>query len=529
MTKSHLSLDNDNTDSRSVQISTGSWLDSLPACPKAYCNAEQENYPSTRQGKKRIRSQQPVSIQKEVIFPMKRGSKRIRRQKPVEVPSKHRKLVEMSANSMELSTQARRSKRLPANLQPKSSIQTRSTPKPRRNGSPFQGDIDPDLTPKPQRNLVSKSLAAIPHLPHLFGDPGGPDDSEDQSVPPSPSKSSGSQPNSYIAKSKSSRVRSPVKNIGDFELSDIQVEMKAFGTYTMPSGARGLCQDLKRIGTGQGAMPAAVKKKAMTYLKEDFLLETNFAPEADEYKKVGVRLEGSLDPDAFWGQILDILEAALECQNWRLPESSWNSEVHSKILRLALRGHWISKGVRYRDVTTAKITDTSLLPTVSSGPGSPMQSKMVDYVLVMERSPVLAEKIRAKLGAENRASINHTAAEHIRFDPIAVSIETKRAAIAEETAHVQLGMWVVAHFARLRQLTLNETQLPALPILIVQGHDWKFMIAEAMADRSIVILRDWLLGSTNSVLGIYQIVAAVRRLAKWVDEDYRPWFEKNAL
>jgi len=51
--------------------------------------------------------------------------------------------------------------------------------------------------------------------------------------------------------------------------------------------------------------------------------------------------------------------------------------VHSSLLNLALRGKWRSKGIWYRDVTTARIRDKSLLDINQ-------QSKMVDYTLVIE-------------------------------------------------------------------------------------------------------------------------------------------------
>jgi hypothetical protein len=175
-----------------------------------------------------------------------------------------------------------------------------------------------------------------------------------------------------------------------------------------------------------------------------------------------------------------------------------------------------------------------------------MQSKMVDYALIIDPSASLSERISATLRAEGKSSVNHTGAEHVRFSPVAVSFETKRAAIDEDDAHVQLGIWVAAHFARLRQLVAarwkvngslepsRDVQLPILPLVIIQGHDWKMMVAEAVRDGGdrgykVVMLRDLRLGSTDTVLGVYQLVEAVRRLARWVDKEYKLWLEGEAL
>jgi len=55
------------------------------------------------------------------------------------------------------------------------------------------------------------------------------------------------------------------------------------------------------------------------------------------------------------------------------------------------------------------------------------------------------------------------------------------------------------------------------------------MVAEATEDRRIVLLKEITLGKTNSALGVYQIVAALKRLARCINEEYKPWFEENAL
>ncbi|CAM6085752.1 unnamed protein product [Calypogeia fissa] len=241
-----------------------------------------------------------------------------------------------------------------------------------------------------------------------------------------------------------------------------------------------------------------------------------------------------------WRQVLLILSATRECRTQHLPEASWNAEVHSRLLR--------AKGVWYRDITMAKIGDAGLLPTAYTGgaAGAVMTGKMVDYALIVEPDAGLGERVRETLRREGRGGINATGAEHVRFAPVAVSLETKRAAIDEDEGCVQLGMWVAANFARLRQLVRNrfdsigglggegEVWLPVLPLVMCQGHDWKMMVAEAIVepgadDFKVVILRDLRLGSTDSVLGIYQLVEAVRRLARWVDEEYRPWLEREAL
>lgn len=363
----------------------------------------------------------------------------------------------------------------------------------------------------------------------------------------------------------------------------------------MPSAAKALVRDLRRIGSGRGVIPWSVRERAMGWLEDIIFDDSPFYKDEVETDELDVENEGRVwmvgnkDNDRhelIWQRVLEILEAARECRTASLPEAAWNAEVHSRLLRAALEGLWHRKGVWYRDISSAKITDASLLPTVGlSAAGLTMQGKMVDYALVIDPEPALRERISETLRAEGTCagagrgesggansqggngsgsvkgkSINATAAEHVRFEPIAVSFETKRAAIDEDDAHVQLGIWVAAHFARLRQLVAARrravegaddrnteagtgVRLPILPLVIIQGHDWKVMVAEAVQNGTVgdkrstedsqgyrvVILRDLRLGSTDTVLGIYQLVGAVRMLARWVNEEYRPWLQSETL
>ena len=62
--------------------------------------------------------------------------------------------------------------------------------------------------------------------------------------------------------------------------------------------------------------------------------------------------------------------------------------------------------------------------------------------------------------------------QFICLKPIAISIETKRAAILQDEAHLQSGFWIAAHFAKLRQLmqqghTLEPKDLPVLAVVLV--------------------------------------------------------------
>lgn len=68
--------------------------------------------------------------------------------------------------------------------------------------------------------------------------------------------------------------------------------------------------------------------------------------------------------------------------------------------------------------------------------------------------------------------------------------------------------------------------LPILPLILVQGHTWTLKFYQSNGERELVVYGQRVLGSTETVVGVYQIVEAVGRLARWAHDDYRPWLER---
>jgi hypothetical protein len=161
----------------------------------------------------------------------------------------------------------------------------------------------------------------------------------------------------------------------------------------------------------------------------------------EDGKETEEKATEGLGHELFWHIAGMICQATNECLVEHEPESSWNSKVHSRILRLAFEGYWKEREIWYEDII---------------------------------------EKLRPEIGV---ASINQTASEWVRFKLIAVNIETKRGAVEEDKAHVQLRTWITAQFARLRQLTTSDTEFPSLPVLSVQGKRWLLMIASMKANE----------------------------------------------
>ena len=126
--------------------------------------------------------------------------------------------------------------------------------------------------------------------------------------------------------------------------------------------------------------------------------------------------------------------------------------------------------------------------------------------------------------AKGLSSISHSDAEYLRFNPIGVSIEVKRALIDEKEAEIQLATWVKAHYAKLQQMisVRSTTTMPILPLITIQGYSWSFMLAEMQTPMRIIIHKELTIGKVDTMLGIYQVVAAMRKLADWLADMYKP-------
>lgn len=376
-----------------------------------------------------------------------------------------------------------------------------------------------DDEPTPKAVLQSKNLGTIPKL---VGN-----SSEKWDV----IHSEGSTGNSESTIS--NRSSSPRKARFNMQLAKVSVENTTFGApgRELPASANSLYRAIKSIDLHRRVLPSAIRS----------VIE-NTVEDLDEDMYYNISSDDTEDPQihlARWQRILLVLEAARECKDEDDPESAWNSEVHSRVLRIALESRE-SRRVWYEDLTSARISERRLLPQIS---GFSAKSKMVDYGIVIQPSvdSILAASIKRLCREQQIDSVNQTNANHVCFKPIAVSIETKRAAVEEDQAILQLNTWVSAHFAKLDSLigthAPNEkakaevrvkATMPILPLVKVQGHDWKLLIAEKKTD-SILIHGELVIGSTQSHLGVYQILAALRRLAQWVEDEYRPWWIREIL
>ncbi|KAK2468119.1 hypothetical protein H9L39_20341 [Fusarium oxysporum f. sp. albedinis] len=333
------------------------------------------------------------------------------------------------------------------------------------------------------------------------------------------SASSHSAPVLKRPKSVSSRS-SPSRQIRNAEINQTGFRMGSFRLDTYPESLNALRCELRDIGLGDGILPASLENE----LRHADSEIPRFAFDRDEATRAQTEAIATDLPPIDWVQAL--MKRADECELNRECEASWNGEIHAPILEQAFRiNRFVSNGpVDFRYSQAAQIIH-AYKPREAS-------SKMVDFCIFYRPGKGSAEEQAIEDICQTRPaqSINHTDLGDLCKRPIAISIETKRPNIERDNATLQIGTWQSAQWRSLRHNRSRSLRfIKFLPGIIVQGHDWQFVASILDENGKSVLLKGVRLGGTESELAIYSLILGLRRLRRWILEDYWPTFVSDVL
>ncbi|KAI3316763.1 hypothetical protein HD806DRAFT_541916 [Xylariaceae sp. AK1471] len=251
--------------------------------------------------------------------------------------------------------------------------------------------------------------------------------------------------------------------------------------------------------------------------------------------------------------VLDILTATQMCTNDVHPESSWNMLVHWPIFKLAL-------GTAGTDIPTTTITTimtktaaAATTPTTTAAGHKPTHmrvscvpcttarltgrnrgTKMVDFCIALEpvSSPLVGRRIRELRARADSSTVNHTDFYPLRNKPIIISAESKKPGEGLLEAQTQVGAWQAAQWSLLdlqRQGGGDVTSSPSfLPALFIQGSQWSFAATTRQSTQTLLWTQQSI-GATDTVLGIFQIIRALRHIAQWSATTYWQWYQNEVL
>ncbi|WQF90265.1 Putative PD-(D/E)XK nuclease [Colletotrichum destructivum] len=221
-----------------------------------------------------------------------------------------------------------------------------------------------------------------------------------------------------------------------------------------------------------------------------------------------------------------IVAASWDAQETLQVESAWNIMVHSQVLTASLFGSFPRPDLLCAVPCTHARIMKWYFPSVNS-------SRMVNFALAvnprLDPDPRVMPAIDALWSRLVFGVVNHTNYDALRERPVAVSIETKRRGEQQSKAEVQMGVWHAAHWAFLASHVKDRlATLFFLPGLLIVGDEWK-LVASSYVNGQTILFLDRSIGSTNSELGTLQIMAVLRRLRRWVEETYWPWYKREML
>ncbi|KAF5964754.1 hypothetical protein FBULB1_12621 [Fusarium bulbicola] len=391
-----------------------------------------------------------------------------------------------------------------------------SMPSPSKKRSRDSDETSPSeeareqITPRPSHVQQVQTTDQIPFST----------DSSHGSQSHAPSVSSHSVPVLKYTKTISSRSSSS-RQIRHAEINETGFKIGSFQLESYPDSLRALRGDLANIGLGYSILPASREPELRRASPEI----PPFAFDRDEATRAQTEIIAADLPPIRWVQ--DFMKRAIECQFNRECETSWNAEVHGKILERAFRkpsNLFMSDGpVDFRYSQAAQI--------IHEYKPREAPSKMVDFCVFYgpEEGSEAEQAIEEICRTRPAQSINHTDLGYLCKRPIALSIETKRPNLELDNATLQMGTWQSAQWRSLQyKRSPSFRPFDFLPGIIVQGHDWKF-VASILGKTKPVLLMEVRLGGTDSVLAIYSLISGLRRLRRWIMEDYWPTFVSSVL
>ncbi|RTE73158.1 hypothetical protein BHE90_012427 [Fusarium euwallaceae] len=402
------------------------------------------------------------------------------------------------------------------------------SPKRKRVGSRAE-DEDHDVTPRSSRVPASGALndqqipfrlVNIPNIP--------PSDSSHASQDPPPSPGTSDAPTS-----RRGRPKSPVKSNNNLQALDIPVDVLQLdmnGIDILPSNVHDLYRRLQDIDDKENFIPWEISQNIKSIIP-DRIKDRWFFGQKDENNTQ--KLTAASRELEF---LREIESDAKQCKLSDCSEASWNMWVHMPVLRHALAGY---PAIRVEPSISAKIAPC-FVPT-TKGKATVVESKMIGFTLLLwlnkgsprstphdplppEADGRLMARIANKVWSQERdvQFVNQSSYAPLQYAPIACNIETKTATSSNQ-GKLQLSVWTAAWFKRMTEL-LPHAKMPTIPLIHVVGHEWHISFASFHGSH-IEVAEELSIGDTRTLLGLYQLVASLRRLGDWIETTYRKWAE----
>ncbi|EEU34810.1 uncharacterized protein NECHADRAFT_55115 [Fusarium vanettenii 77-13-4] len=158
---------------------------------------------------------------------------------------------------------------------------------------------------------------------------------------------------------------------------------------------------------------------------------------------------------------------------------------------------------------------------------------MIDYALLLQPDRDLAIRIADFVdGFDGPRSFNQSTHGPLCYEPTGVLVETKVDIRRRAEGKAQLGVWLAAWYGRVAKFAPLPSEdpgtlvnLPFLPVLLVVCENWELYFAFDR-ESEVEVCGPLEIGSTVTVDGSYRLLAVLRLLAGWVNQEFRGWVER---
>ncbi|KAF2872817.1 hypothetical protein BDV95DRAFT_593227 [Massariosphaeria phaeospora] len=380
----------------------------------------------------------------------------------------------------------------------------------------MQRVVDPDRTPRPAR--PKRAVRPAPPVPDLHAWPAPvlmPSGSEGVAEDLENSEDAeNAEIESSHASTNSKRSRSPTRRMIDLQIATKPIIPKTVtSSEDVPQDVRALYKAVRAVARmSKGVVPLGIEIAVKEHVNDDFDdLEDCFAKTPSD--RTHKQLEDEFK--AMW----KIRNGTAVCEREHLHEPSWNELVHSQMLEQAVVDR---PGFAYYNITTARVIK-ELVPDNKFG--ELLKGKMIDYAVTLGPPLIPTAHVVNGLAASPRKlqrTCNPSEYSPLCYNPVALSIETKSPDGRGENGEVQLAVWALAYFNRLRQLIQDPVTM-TLPMLLVTNAQWKLYFASDLA-HEIHFIHAVDIGTTTDIIGCYTILKALRLVLDMVEQTFPPWF-----
>ncbi|KAK2686749.1 hypothetical protein QWA68_014587 [Fusarium oxysporum] len=147
---------------------------------------------------------------------------------------------------------------------------------------------------------------------------------------------------------------------------------------------------------------------------------------------------------------------------------------------------------------------------------------MVNFALALIPKETLQATIDKFLKTQGHDTLNQRAYTALASRPAPLFIETRTTSSTADRSKVRLGIWVAAWYQRLRDANSAKDPM-SIHLLQVWGKVWHVLFAADEKDKITLIGQAVRIGDTTSIVGMYQLLTALRVIGKWADTEFRTW------